>query len=73
MLNGKLVNVKSINFFYDVNRFVLIQITNDIQIESIEKQYHLFDYMNELKLDYRGLIDANLSVSVHDLPENPYK
>ena len=38
----------------------------------IDNQYQLFDYMNELKIDYRGLIDAGLAVSVYDI-ENPYK
>ena len=40
---------------------------------QIYSQYRLFDYMNELKLDYPGLIDAKLAVSCYDLPENPYK
>ena len=40
---------------------------------DILSQYQLFDYMNSLFIDYRGLIDANLAISVHDLPENPYK
>ena len=26
-----------------------------------------------LHFDYRGLIDAGLAVSVHDLPTNPYE
>ena len=36
-------------------------------------QYQLFDKLNEWKIDYRGLIDAGLAVSVYDLSENPYK
>jgi hypothetical protein len=36
-------------------------------------QYQLFDYLNELKIDYRQLIDNKLAVSVYDLEENPYK
>ena len=35
-------------------------------------QYQLFDYLHELKIDYRGLIDAGLAISVHDLEFNPY-
>jgi len=35
--------------------------------------YLLFDYLHELKIDYRGLIDAGLSVSVYDLENKPYK
>jgi len=30
-------------------------------------QYELFDYLQELKIDYRGLIDAGLAISVYDL------
>jgi hypothetical protein len=38
----------------------------------VYNQVALFDYMNELKIDYRGLIDAGLAVPVHDFAENPY-
>lgn len=37
------------------------------------KQRDLFDLLHRLHLDYRGLIDAGLAVSVHDLPTNPYE
>ena len=39
----------------------------------VPNQSKLFDYLLELKVDYRGLIDAGLAVSVYSLPENPYK
>jgi hypothetical protein len=39
----------------------------------IYNQFVLFDYMNELKIDYRGLIYAGLAMSVYDLETNPYK
>lgn len=32
-----------------------------------------FDLLHRLHFDYRGLIDAGLAVSVHDLPTNPYE
>lgn len=32
-----------------------------------------FDLLHRLYFDYRGLIDAGLAVSVHDLPTNPYE
>lgn len=35
--------------------------------------YRLFDLLHRLKLDFRGLIDAGLAVSVHDLKQNPYE
>lgn len=31
------------------------------------------DLLHQLKFDYRGLIDAELAVSVHDLKRNPYE
>jgi len=40
---------------------------------DVPNQYQLFDYLNELKIDYRGLIDSCLAISAHDLKENPYK
>ena len=33
----------------------------------------VIDKLSEWLFDYRGLIDAGLSVSVHDLPTNPYE
>ena len=41
--------------------------------KTIQNQYQLFDYLHELKIDYRGLIDAGLAISVYDLDENPYE
>ena len=40
---------------------------------GISNQYQLFDYLHELKIDYRGLIDAGLAISVYDFDINPYK
>jgi hypothetical protein len=40
---------------------------------AIKNYPQLFDYLHELKIDYRGLIDAKLCISCYDLPENPYK
>jgi hypothetical protein len=33
----------------------------------------LFDFLNELKIDYRQLLDNELAVSVYDIKVNPYK
>jgi hypothetical protein len=41
--------------------------------ETVKNQAQLFDFFHELKIDYRGLIDAGLAVSVSDLENNPYK
>ena len=40
---------------------------------KILNQYALFDYLHELKIDYRGLIDAGLAIDVNTLESNPYE
>ena len=45
---------------------------NGVSYRKVKYQYQLFDYLHELKIDYRGLIDAGLAISVHDLEFNPY-
>jgi hypothetical protein len=39
---------------------------------KVKNQVQLFDCLHELKIDYRGLIDAGLCVSCYDLEKNPY-
>ena len=39
----------------------------------VGKQYQLFDYLHELKIDYRGLIDVGLAIDANTLENNPYK
>jgi hypothetical protein len=36
-------------------------------------QLTCFDYLHELKIDYRGLIDAGLAIDVNTLKNDPYK
>ena len=40
---------------------------------TVYNQYQLFDYLHYLKIDYRGLIESGLAISVYDLEDNPYK
>jgi hypothetical protein len=40
---------------------------------GVIEQYKLFDYLHELKIDYRGLIDAGLAIDANTLEINPYK
>ena len=42
-------------------------------IDDVFNQYQLFDYLHELKVDFRNLIESGLAVSVYDLENNPYK
>ena len=57
---------------YDEDYDTFIYFDNETDDSSCPHLYRLFDYMNELKIDYRGLIDAGLAVSIYDV-ENPYK
>jgi hypothetical protein len=41
--------------------------------KTVCNQSELYDYLHELKIDYRSLIDAGLAVSVYDLETNPYE
>lgn len=52
--------------------FVLTEEDSNNAIEEYGN-YRLFDLLHQLKFDYRGLIDAGLAVSIHDLKQNPYE
>ena len=39
----------------------------------IYNQHKLFDYLHSRFIDYCGLIDAGLAISVYDLENNPYE
>lgn len=52
--------------------FVLTEEDSNNALEEYGN-YRLFDLLHQLKFDYRGLIDAGLAVSVHDLEQNPYE
>jgi hypothetical protein len=65
-------------FNYKESEFNFIMIHWDVAHTSPvarikNNQYQLFDYLNELKIDYRNLIEDGLAVSVYDLEINPYK
>ena len=57
----------SLGFWCMVNRDARLYST---QIRNIPD---LYDYLHELKIDYRGLIDAKLAIDVNTLENNPYK
>lgn len=52
--------------------FVLTEEDSNNALEEYGN-YRLFDLLHQLKFDYRGLIDAGLAVSVHNLKHNPYE
>jgi hypothetical protein len=41
--------------------------------EKVNSQVELFDFLHELKIDYRGLIDNGLAIDANTLEQNPYK
>jgi hypothetical protein len=45
----------------------------DDNMEYIPDQIPLFDYLHELKIDYRGLIESGLAIDANTLETNPYK
>jgi hypothetical protein len=45
----------------------------DDNVEYIPDQIPLFDYLHELKIDYRGLIESGLAIDANTLETNPYK
>ena len=77
-LNGSRIyavsNDKSHSFSYchETNKFYAF-IPNSNGLESTHNQYQLFDYLHSRFIDYRGLIELGLAVSVYDLENNPYK
>jgi hypothetical protein len=58
-------------FFY--NNGIFCEINGYGHSCNIQNQYQLFDYLHELKIDYRGLIDAGLAIDCNTLENNPYK
>jgi hypothetical protein len=40
---------------------------------DVPNQVALFDYLQELKIDYRNLIDSGLAIDAGTLETNPYK
>lgn len=55
-----------------LRRFSLRDNTRNIPM-GLAYQVDLFDFLNRLMIDYRGLIPAGLARSVHDLDKNPYE
>lgn len=70
----KLVRILSSNrtFKYIGGQFITLN-EDGKQRVSQHNSYKLFDYLHELKIDYRGLIDEGLAVDVNTLSTNPYK
>lgn len=59
-------------YHIDMRGFVIIN-KDSRESYHVKNQPMLFDLMNRLMIDYRGLIPAGLAKSVHDLDKNPYE
>lgn len=53
--------------------FIALDKSRTPEFNHVNNQALLFDLMNRLMIDYRGLIPAGLAKSVHDLDKNPYE
>lgn len=43
-----------------------------LENDSVYESLSMYDWMNEYMIDYRGLINRGLAISVFDLKDNPY-
>ena len=69
ILNGECAsNLKGWEFYFDAY-FGCFRCDDYMYLDQISG----FDYLHSRFIDYRGLIDAGLAVSVYDLENNPYK
>lgn len=59
------------DFYYDEKAGFIMEY--NFENVNVGCQYMLFNYMDKLKLDYRGMIDAGLAIDVNTLNKNPYK
>jgi hypothetical protein len=73
-LHGKwvILDKECIRFTYDEYR-KCFRVYYREEDRPVQNQYQLFDYLHELKIDYRGLIDAGLAIDCNTLNDNPYK
>jgi hypothetical protein len=61
----------SLLFCYDFGQFRLFMSEKKAEIRC--DQIQLFDFLHELKIDYRNLIDAGLAIDANTLENNPYE
>jgi hypothetical protein len=61
-----------LQFKYE-NGFIALLLGETSQYWIVDNQYQLFDFLHELKIDYRGLIESGLAIDCNTLENNPYK
>jgi hypothetical protein len=82
---GELYDNRKVELFILGNRYVFVYNTGRFLIKCVNTNhmfpdyfdicnlYELFDFLNELKIDYRRLIDKGLAIDANSLETNPYK
>jgi hypothetical protein len=74
--NAVVITESKLHFWYQHGCFSIKSVSGDNPDDfrvCAPDHIELFDYLNELKIDYRGLIDAGLAIDANTLKENPYK
>ena len=61
------------NYYFGYNGDFMFYNLSLIRLSHISNKYQLFDYLNSIFIDYRGLIDAGLAIDANTLESNPYK
>jgi hypothetical protein len=61
-----------LQFYYSDGSFLANLVDRSSRYARIDNQHQLFDYLHELKIDYRGLIDSGLAIDANTLETNPY-
>jgi hypothetical protein len=59
--------------FHWNNASFSFEMESSYRLCSTPMQSQLFDYLHELKIDYRDLIDSGLAIDANTLETNPYK
>lgn len=71
-ISRKINNNFAHRFFIDDDGDISID-EDDASYVYLQEYSFILDAFNKYHIDYRGLIDKGLAISVFDLPENPYK
>jgi hypothetical protein len=61
-----------IHWFFMYDNYDGFKFRYNSGISDVRNQCKLFDYLNELKIDYRGLIVAGLAIDCNTIENNPY-
>ena len=68
---NKIADIDNGSLEFENGAFMILK--RGFEFTPTPNQIPLFDYLNELKIDYRGLIEAGLAIDCNTLEDNPYK